>query len=178
MTWTKLTTDGWRGIVAKHFRRAYASQWVAAQTDTEMDYAGERLIAEGWTLPQADWAAREVCRLYRRLDQPLAMMSQVEAGRTDRDGNQVGGWVKSDEYGKLAGTLAADRERDKCRKLVRELNDRRRCGRLAICRDCDLAPDTPGAERRYERGSGGFTTLDAAMTEVTATAGVSRRGGE
>jgi len=136
---TKLTVDVWNELVKVHFRRAYRSQWIEGQTDAEMDYACERLIEENWSREKATWAVREVCRKYRKLEQPLAMMCQVADGMRNRDGEVIGGWNQSRECVQLCQDNRDERARQECREQIAEgVRDRRECGtRAVLCKGCE-----------------------------------------
>ena len=89
-----LTIEVWRGLVANHLRRAWESQW-SETTDREMDYVGERLVEDGWSISRATWAVREVVKVAYSPKGILAAIAKIDAGIRDRNGEVFGGWQQS-----------------------------------------------------------------------------------
>lgn len=135
-----LTKADWRKIVAGIFRPAYRSQWVDKLSDEEFDYCGSELIRDDWSAEKAEWAARQCCRMFRRLDQPLAMLSQAAEGQF-RDGQRCGGWEQSRAYYQICADDQRTRDVRDCAAAVsdgfRRLVD---CGRFQRCESCDKRP--------------------------------------
>ena len=156
-----LTVEKWREIVKMHLRRAFAAEWDDARTIEAMDYCGERLIEDRWSVAKTTWAVREVCRKYRKLEQPLAMICQTADGLRSRDGDIIGGWLQSREFRELAMAEQDDRDRQQC---ITELGDGLReaadCGqRGSICAGCVKLAERPrhnSGRSRDENPQGGF----------------------
>lgn len=166
---TKLTLYAWRGLVKTHLRRAFLSQWIDDKTDAEMDYAGERLVAAGWTVEQTTWCIKRACGTYTRLEGPLAMICRVNEGRRDREGNVVGGWKHSKSFRTITERHIWEQELAACRQRVADNEDLRgECGTLNRCQDCDKRDSyrpTSGVSRG-ENPQGGLKPLSEILPPV------------
>ena len=109
----KLTMELWRGLVADHLRRAWVTQWTD-KTDVEMDYCGERLIADRWTAEQSAWCVKRVVQVAYSPKGILASLSRVNEGDRDRHGETVNGWERSSEYAAVNQAVVRARERQQC----------------------------------------------------------------
>lgn len=142
----------WKRLLAKHVVPIYQFQdFDPERFDTMADATFEALRADKWTVPQTAWCVREMVRHYRRLDNLLAMLMQVNEGRTDpRTGETWGGWRQSDTYRKLQREEKS--ERDACVAAHLDQSDRS-CGRRSFCVGCSLAP----ARHQAARGRHGLS---------------------
>lgn len=141
----KLTATVWQGLVKTHLRPAYRPQWTD-MTDGTMDFCGKMLVEDKWTCEQAAWCVGQVVRYYRRLDNILAMLQQVNDGRTNHGGETVGGWKQSNAHHRLNAACALVRDQQKCIEFVRDGSVRRNCGKLPKCVGCP-ENELPGSER-------------------------------
>lgn len=156
----KLTIDLWRGLVANHLRRAWESQW-SETTDREMDYAGERLIEDKWSVSRATWAVREVVRRAYSPKGFLKSITDADAGDKDRNTGELrGGWYQSAEY-RVENRAEADAtKRNDCYSRYTDDPDwEPRCARQH-----DYCGECPGVKSRY-RGKGGEFASVGAMAE-------------
>jgi hypothetical protein len=115
----KLTIELWRGLVADHLRRAWLSMWSDA-TDVEMDYAGERLVEDGWTVSRATWCVKQVVREAYSPKGIMASLSKADVGTRDRDGNVSGGWLQSKEHRAENQAATDERDRNECYVTCRD----------------------------------------------------------
>ena len=158
----KLTIEIWRKLVADHLRRAWLSMWSDA-TDVEMDYAGERLVEDGWTVSQATWCVKRVVREAYSPKGIMASLSKTDAGTRDRDGNVMGGWLQSAEYRDQNCTAHDANSRKACYDTYRDFPDHKPgCQRgKSYCGEC------PGVQRRTgSQTSGGFKRVGELLPQV------------
>ena len=134
-----LTVEKWRELVKMHLRRAFLSQWIDDRTDAEMDYCGERLIEDHWSVAKTTWAVREVCRKYRKLEQPLAMLCQTADGIRSRDGDTIGGWEQSSEFRQVYRQNQDERKQRECATYMVDAGSPicgGKCGDYPFCDGC------------------------------------------
>jgi len=143
----KLTIELWRELVANHLRRAWLSMWSDA-TDVEMDYAGERLVEDGWTVSRATWCVKQVVREAYSPKGIMASLSKADTGTRDRDGNIMGGWLQSKVYRDEIQKWQDTKLQRECYTAYRDCPDwEPRCTRQkGFCDGC------PGIEYRYSPG--------------------------
>jgi hypothetical protein len=151
-----LSREAWDSLVNEIIIPAFGPQLEPEKFNPHAAWVGAQLIADKWTVSRTRWALTKAAKVYRKLDNLLAMLCHVDAGDRDRDGNIVGGWESS------AVHLAESRE-------YHDANSRKAC--YDACRDFpDYPPgcqrgksycgECPGVQRRTgSQTGGGFNPL-------------------
>lgn len=131
----KLTDADWKRLVGDEVVPAFLAQ-LPNDFSLHADWTGRRLIREEWGYEETAWCVQAVTG-WRRFDNLYGMLHAARDGRLDRDGNQIGGWRRSDEFRDLVDADTDMRKLEHCRIEKRDVPHwRGECGTFSRCETC------------------------------------------
>lgn len=162
MASTKLDTVAWKRLVNAYVIPAFGPQLDPERFNPHADWVGVQLITDKWSVERTEWCLSQVTRHYRKIDNLMAMLSQVNDGQKDRDGNVTGGWHQSKVYLDLCAEFRLAEARNKCiAELADGFRDRDECGKAERCADCPKLSERPGWRHGGELRRVGSETKEA-----------------
>jgi hypothetical protein len=160
-----LSLDVWDGLVNDIIIPAFGPQLEPEKFNPHAAWVGVQLVADKWTVSRTRWALTQAAKVYRKLDNLLAMLCHVDAGDRDRDGNIIGGWESSAVHQAENQERHDAKSRAECYAGCRDFpNHEPGCqhGR-SYCGEC------PGVQRRTgSQTGGGFKPLSELLPQREA----------